>query len=111
MQIDQYNILGAVDKETRCEHYYTKNDIIAIKFYCCGNYFPCYLCHEKYGCGYHTVWPREHFNQKSILCGACKDELTIHEYFNNENRCPSCGAQFNAGCILHHHLYFDKYVK
>lgn len=108
MQIGHFNIRGAIDRETRCEHYHMRKDIIAIKFYCCGNYFPCYLCHEQYGCGNQAVWPREQFGEKAILCGVCEEELTIYEYLNSENSCPLCGAQFNAGCMLHHHLYFDK---
>ncbi|MEI2340752.1 hypothetical protein V8V71_18610, partial [Priestia megaterium] len=35
-----------VDSETRCMHYRTDKDIIAIKFYCCNTYYPCYQCHN-----------------------------------------------------------------
>ncbi|MBM7601576.1 putative CHY-type Zn-finger protein [Virgibacillus halotolerans] len=108
MKISEFDIQGAIDQETRCKHYHSEKDLIAIKFYCCNTYYPCYLCHEEHGCGQHTVWPAKDFDQKAILCGNCKTELTIHEYMNNENTCPSCGTLFNAGCSLHHHLYFEK---
>lgn len=108
MKIDGFNVQGAIDKETRCEHYHTKNDIIALRFYCCNTYFSCFHCHEKYGCGNASVWPRSYFNRKAILCGECKVELTINAYLNSENLCPSCNAPFNSGCLLHHHLYFDE---
>ena len=42
---------NVIDSETRCAHYHTELDIIAIKFYCCDTYFPCYQCHEESGCG------------------------------------------------------------
>ena len=42
-------VYGAVvDEETRCTHYHTEKDIVAIKFKCCDRYYPCYLCHEEY---------------------------------------------------------------
>lgn len=101
-------IKGAMDHETRCEHYHMENDRIAIKFYCCGGYFPCYLCHKQYGCGSPEVWPREKFDQLAILCGNCNTELTITEYLNSSYRCPFCHAAFNSGCAVHYHLYFEK---
>lgn len=100
-------IKGAIDHETRCEHYHIENDRIAIKFYCCDEYFPCFLCHKQYGCGGSTVWPKEKFDQKAILCGNCKVELTINEYFGSSYRCPLCDAAFNPGCAIHYHLYFE----
>lgn len=42
-------IYGAtIDNETRCTHYHTPLDIIAIKFKCCDKYYPCYKCHNEY---------------------------------------------------------------
>lgn len=36
-----------IDVNTRCIHYHTNLDIIAIKFKCCDIYYPCYKCHEE----------------------------------------------------------------
>lgn len=36
-----------IDTETRCRHYFTEEDIIAIKFKCCNKYYPCYKCHNE----------------------------------------------------------------
>ena len=36
-----------VDNQTRCVHYHSDLDIIAIKFRCCNNYYPCFSCHEE----------------------------------------------------------------
>lgn len=95
-----------VDSETRCTHYHSEIDRIAIKFYCCGNYFPCFECHSAVGCGTHKVWPKGEFSQKAVLCGACGHELTVDEYLQCASVCPSCSAPFNPGCSLHKHLYF-----
>lgn len=41
-------VYGAVvDAQTRCAHYATALDVIAIRFFCCGQYFPCHLCHQE----------------------------------------------------------------
>lgn len=100
------NVYGAIDAETRCRHYYGERDRIAIKFYCCGEYYSCYRCHQEKGCGSTRVWPRDLFDQPAILCGACGTELTINTYLKNGTMCPTCSANFNPGCSLHHHLYF-----
>nr|WP_082684260.1 CHY zinc finger protein [Lentibacillus amyloliquefaciens] len=100
-------VIGAIDDETRCEHYHQHNDRIAIKFYCCGKYFSCIKCHEEYGCGNRKVWPLSEFNEKAILCGNCRHELTINGYLNSSYCCPYCDAAFNPGCALHYHLYFE----
>lgn len=94
-----------IDGETRCIHYHSLRDVIAIKFYCCGKYFPCYFCHQKED---HPVkrWPLDKHEMKAILCGVCKHELSIKEY-QSAGSCPNCKAHFNPGCSSHHHLYFD----
>jgi len=108
MQIKGHIVKGSVlDSETRCSHYHTELDRIAIKFYCCQTYFPCYVCHEESGCGKTKMWPPDQFHQKTILCGACGEELTIHTYQDSESKCPHCKAPFNPNCLLHEHLYFE----
>lgn len=94
-----------VDDETRCTHYQTEKDIIAIKFKCCNRYYPCYKCHEE--CEDHAVirWERDEFSEKAILCGVCKTEHTINEYLG-ANNCKACNAQFNEHCQNHYPLYF-----
>ncbi|TGA97943.1 hypothetical protein E4665_09730 [Sporolactobacillus shoreae] len=98
-----------VDSETRCAHYHTARDIIAIKFRCCGTYYSCYECHQKLADHQAEPWPRTEFDEKAILCGACGHELTINEYLSSDFRCPNCGAEFNPGCSLHYPLYFERF--
>lgn len=95
-----------VDSETRCEHYASEKDIIAIKFYCCGKYYPCYKCHAESESHSIKRWPKAKFNEKAILCGVCKTEHTIETYFNHDS-CPVCSSAFNANCSLHYHIYFN----
>ncbi|WP_100486714.1 CHY zinc finger protein [Sporolactobacillus pectinivorans] len=96
-----------VDSETRCMHYHSSQDIIAIKFRCCGEYYCCYECHETLANHPAQCWRHSEFNEKAVLCGVCGHELTINEYLSSNSRCPNCGAPFNPGCASHYHLYFD----
>ncbi|HSP23503.1 MAG TPA: CHY zinc finger protein [Planococcus sp. (in: firmicutes)] len=102
------NVLGLkVDEETRCAHWHSEIDRIAIKFYCCGLYYACFECHEEVGCGKAEVWPKEQFDEKAVLCGSCGYQLAIREYLDCASVCPSCSSRFNPGCSLHKHLYFE----
>nr|WP_270182601.1 CHY zinc finger protein [Alkalihalobacillus sp. CinArs1] len=96
-----------VDNETRCVHYQTEKDIVAIKFYCCDSYFPCFKCHEETVSHDIQLWPMNKWNEFAVLCGSCKTELTINQYLTSNSSCPSCGSAFNDKCSLHHHLYFQ----
>ena len=93
MLIKGHNVRGAVlDNETRCAHYHSEIDRIAIKFYCCDTYFPCYECHEEAGCGKPAVWPTEKFTKNAILCGACGYEFDGRGVFGMQHgmsRVPS----------------------
>ncbi|SQA00231.1 zinc finger protein [Staphylococcus aureus] len=51
-------------------------------------------------------WSEPSFNEKAILCGVCKHELTINEYMMVE-RCPNCQSRFNNRCKYHYHIYFE----
>ena len=95
-----------IDDQTRCIHYRTLTDVIAIKFYCCRRYYPCHLCHEASAGHAPLQWPVSQHDQKALLCGVCSAELSISSYFV-VHACPTCSAPFNDGCRLHRHLYFE----
>lgn len=96
-----------IDDETRCDHYHSPLDIIAIKFKCCNDYYPCFECHSE-STDHDTIkWEKDEWDAKAILCGVCKHELTINEYFDSGNICPNCKSLFNANCSKHYSLYFD----
>ncbi|WP_099586442.1 CHY zinc finger protein [Pseudomonas sp. 2822-17] len=97
-----------VDQNTRCKHYSTAHDIIAIKFKCCNTYYPCYQCHEELADHQPVLWDKNEWSHtKAILCGVCATELTIQEYMDCDSICPNCQSPFNVGCQKHYHLYFN----
>lgn len=95
----------AVDEHTRCIHYRTELDVIAIRFACCGRYYPCHLCHEQTAGHLARPWPAGSGDVRAVLCGECWSELTVAAYVAAD-ACPRCGAGFNPRCALHHPLYF-----
>ena len=108
MQIHGVEVEGPViDGESRCVHYHGEKDRIAIRFRCCGRWFPCHACHEESGCGHHAVWPSDRFGEEAVLCGSCGRRMTVRGYLEGDSSCPGCGASFNAGCKLHRRLYFE----
>ncbi|HSI87458.1 MAG TPA: CHY zinc finger protein [Pyrinomonadaceae bacterium] len=99
-----------VEPQTRCAHWHSDIDIIAIKFRCCAAWYPCDDCHTALAGHEAQTWPREHFDEPAVLCGACGHQLTVTEYLLSESVCPSCSASFNPGCAKHYHLYFEKLI-
>jgi len=108
VQIHGIEVSGVgVDPQTRCAHYSTPQDVIAIKFYCCQRYYPCHSCHALVTDHLPERWPIEKFNEKAILCGVCGVELSITDYLQSHYTCPNCEANFNPHCANHYGLYFD----
>lgn len=106
--VDGITVAGVdVDSETRCAHYARDRDVLAIKFSCCGDYYPCLACHDE--CTDHecAAWPRTEFDTVAILCGRCGTALTIDSYLDCGATCPSCGGAFNPECRTHWPVYFD----
>jgi len=96
-----------IDDNTRCQHYHSAFDIIAIKFKCCEKYYPCFQCHEETAGHAAQTWSKDEWDIPAILCGVCKTELTINEYMRSGHCCPDCKAAFNPNCSKHYHLYFQ----
>lgn len=96
-----------VDPQTRCAHWHSARDIIAIRMKCCGVYYACKDCHDALADHAAAVWPGAEWQTPAVLCGACGIELTIRQYLDSENICPGCGAGFNPGCRNHYHFYFE----
>lgn len=95
-----------VDGQTRCAHWHSEIDIIAIKMMCCGMYYACKDCHDALAGHASAVWPEQEWDTKAVLCGACGTELSVRDYLDCANVCPACGAGFNPGCRNHCHFYF-----
>ncbi|WP_049979717.1 CHY zinc finger protein [Halolamina rubra] len=46
MEVHGHTVRGVdVGPETRCRHYDSELDVIAIRFPCCETFYPCYECH------------------------------------------------------------------
>lgn len=99
-----------IDDETRCVHWHSELDIIAIKYKCCETYYPCYECHDEcishVPIKYNLKDPNES-SLPTILCGKCKNEMTFEDY-SRDVKCTNCNAQFNPYCKLHYDRYFDN---
>lgn len=107
LQVQGVTVIGALwDGQTRCRHFHTELDVIALKFACCDTYYPCHACHAEVADHPAVVWPRSRFAQPAVLCGVCGHELSVYEYLSADSICPHCMAQFNPGCKAHLHLYF-----
>jgi uncharacterized CHY-type Zn-finger protein len=83
-----------VDAETRCAHWNSELDIIAIKFKCCGRWFPCLGCHKAVADHDAIVWPAGERDSKAVLCGACGHQLSIDEYFHGRFDVPCMRERF-----------------
>src|SRR5476651_758459 len=90
-----------LDAQTRCVHYHTALDVIAIKMKCCGLYYACKDCHEALAVHDIEVWPRSEWDARAVRCGCCGLETSVEQYLGCGNACPACGAQFNPGCRNH----------
>lgn len=97
----------AVDTETRCAHWDTAVDVVALRFACCEVYYPCYECHEATTDHEPVQWPKDRFGEQAVLCGVCLETLSARAYLESDDSCPKCGASFNPGCREHRHLYFE----
>jgi uncharacterized CHY-type Zn-finger protein len=95
----------AIDAETRCIHYGSALDIVALRAPCCDAWYPCHLCHAAVADHPLEAIPRAEHHLPAALCGVCRATMSVPEYLAAES-CPSCGAAFNPGCAAHAHLYF-----
>ena len=106
-QADSAAVRGVdLDAETRCVHYDSPRDVIAIKFACCGTYYACHRCHQALADHDAQQWPAGQFDVSAVRCGVCASEFSIRAYLGCDHTCPQCGATFNPGCARHRDRYF-----
>jgi uncharacterized CHY-type Zn-finger protein len=101
-------VLGvSVDGETRCAHYHSPRDIIALRIKCCSAWYACKDCHDALAGHALERWPRAEWDERAVLCGVCGTEMRIREYLANADACSTCKAKFNPGCRDHQRFYFE----
>lgn len=96
-----------VNESTQCVHYHSESDVVAVKFKCCDTFYACIHCHQELADHPPAIWGRDEREQQAILCGRCRNTISILEYLECKNSCPRCGAAFNPRCADHYHLYFE----
>jgi uncharacterized CHY-type Zn-finger protein/RimJ/RimL family protein N-acetyltransferase len=97
-----------VGDETRCAHWRSALDVVAIKMKCCAIYYACKDCHDALAGHVAEVWPRAEWAEPAVLCGVCGYEMSVRIYLDCANVCPACAAPFNPGCRNHYHYYFES---
>lgn len=100
-----------IDNETRCVHWHTDLDVMAIKFKCCKGFYSCYSCHKEttnHPTIKYDLSIQDDRDVQTILCGKCFGAMTFSEYVSDV-RCINCDTAFNPGCKLHYNLYFENF--
>ena len=112
----------AVDPDTRCAHWDSAVDVVALRFGCCGAFSPCHACHAATADHDPEPWPRPRFDDPAVLCGVCGTTLSARAYLDGDSEgrspsasratpdddaCPACGAAVNPGCRRHRDRYFE----
>ncbi|RLM56511.1 hypothetical protein DVK02_08370 [Halobellus sp. Atlit-31R] len=98
----------AVDSETRCTHWDSAVDVVALRFGCCETFSPCHACHAETADHEPEPWPRARLDEPAVLCGVCGTTLSARAYLDGDDACPECGAAFNPGCRRHRDRYFER---
>lgn len=93
--------------KTRCLHYHSDLDVVAVRFKCCDTFYACVRCHYALANHLPLRWSKNEHEIYAIYCGNCNGTMSIREYLGCGDCCPLCGAAFNPGCAEHYHLYFE----
>ncbi|WP_040606406.1 CHY zinc finger protein [Salsuginibacillus kocurii] len=97
-----------LDQESRCAHYATSLDIVALKCICCEVFYACHQCHQELVVAAFEPWPASRKHEPSVLCGHCGQLMTFESYLSSNYQCLNCRAAFNPGCGRHTHFYFSS---
>jgi uncharacterized CHY-type Zn-finger protein len=107
-RVERPTVLGLnLDAQTRCAHWHSALDIVAMKMRCCGAWYACKDCHDALAGHPIRVWPTGEWDKPAVLCGACGGQMSVRSYLACGDRCPACAAPFTPGCRLHRRFYFE----
>jgi uncharacterized CHY-type Zn-finger protein len=97
-------------EHSRCQHYHSKLDVLALESSCCNKFYACVKCHDELED--HTLIPWHadtSLNRHALMCGVCEKTFSILSYTTKSSQCcPYCCAAFNPNCKKHWHMYFSK---
>eukprot|EP00939_MAST-03C_sp_MAST-3C-sp1_P005473 g5473.t1 len=96
-------------KETRCTHWHSALDRVAIQASCCLKFYACVQCHDA--CESHRWKPWKastSLQHHALLCGACGNTFSFVSYFSSPDKCSTCSASFNPNCKRHWDVYFSR---
>ncbi|MFL4356214.1 CHY zinc finger protein [Streptococcus uberis] len=94
----------ALDEQSRCYHYHSENDIVALKCQSCQKYYACYHCHDSLED--HLFVATNSQESYPVMCGVCQHLLSLKDY--QKGYCIFCQNPFNPKCSLHYDVYFKK---
>ncbi|XCY62422.1 CHY zinc finger protein [Streptococcus iniae] len=92
-----------LDAQSRCVHYHSLTDIVALKCQVCQKYYACYHCHDEME--NHPFATTDTSEALPVICGACRTFLSRKEY--ETKACPNCQKPFNPECARHSSIYFN----
>lgn len=97
-----------LERDTRCRHFHSPQDVVAIRFFCCDTFYACRLCHDAVADHPARLWPAHMAGTiPALLCGRCGKVMNLGQYLHSASKCPRCRTPFNPGCTGHLHLYFE----
>ena len=64
-------------------------------------------CHDSLEEHSFRAYPCQLKQDKVLICGVCRHEMTIEEY-QEAVACPNCHSAFNPACSKHYEIYFEK---
>jgi len=109
--VAEVTVDGAIDEQTRCPHHDADRDVVAFRFACCGDWYPCRACHDERTEHETQTWGPGELDTHAVHCGVCESSMTIDTYVACQHTCPLCGASFNQGCRDHWEAYFELPVE
>eukprot|EP01052_Picozoa_sp_SAG31_P033622 SAG31_NODE_3824_length_3849_cov_2.006400_2_plen_208_part_00 len=99
-----------LDAQTRCAHWRSPSDVLALKAPCCGRFYACHSCHAELENHEWQPWPAATpGSEHALFCGVCQSSFSLEDYLGAScPACPACAAAFNPGCKNHWELYFNQ---
>ena len=68
-------------RESRCKHYHSKLDVLALESSCCNKFYSCVKCHDEMENHAMIPWDSDtSLNRHALLCGVCEKTFSIRTW-------------------------------